>query len=221
MNCNSRRTRSARSGRVSESASFVRSYEPVVVVTAQGKTYNGLVKKDSIDEIVLAINATEEVRLSRDEIDEIRPSIVSVMPSGLDQQLTPQELADLIAFLKVREMTPDGTESIARPRSGRNQHGMSLVRFFRKRLKSMRFFTMFLAISVASQAFAAEVFEPGVMLKVVAGGGGWRRTGLASAARRSLERQRPHHAAHAGRQVPCISRRRGNQWTPVRQNAAG
>lgn len=82
------------------SASFVRSYEPVVVVTAQGKTYNGLVKKDSIDEIVLAINATEEVRLSRDEIDEIRPSIVSVMPSGLDQQLTPQELADLIAFLK-------------------------------------------------------------------------------------------------------------------------
>ncbi|MFO0871196.1 MAG: PVC-type heme-binding CxxCH protein [Pirellulales bacterium] len=80
--------------------SFVRSYEPVVVVTTRGKTYNGLVKKDSVDELVLAINATEEVRLTRDEIEEVRPSVVSVMPSGLDQQLTPQELADLIAFLK-------------------------------------------------------------------------------------------------------------------------
>ena len=35
----------------------------------------------------------------------------------------------------------------------------------------MRFFTMFLAISVASQVFAAEVFEPGATLKVVAGAG--------------------------------------------------
>ena len=82
------------------SASFVRSYEPVVVVTAAGKTHNGLIKKDTLEEIVLAINATEEVRMPRDEIEEIRPSLVSVMPSGLEKQLTPQELADLIAFLR-------------------------------------------------------------------------------------------------------------------------
>ncbi|MFM9068378.1 MAG: hypothetical protein ACKOUR_13755, partial [Planctomycetota bacterium] len=58
------------------------------------------VKKSSTDELVLAINATEEVRVPRTEIEELRPSQVSVMPSGLDQQLTPQELADLIAFLR-------------------------------------------------------------------------------------------------------------------------
>ncbi|MFO0821223.1 MAG: PVC-type heme-binding CxxCH protein [Pirellulales bacterium] len=81
-------------------ASFVRSYEPVVAVTAAGKTHNGLIKKDTLEEIVLATNATEEVRIPRDEIEELRPSIVSVMPSGLEKQLTPQELADLIAFLK-------------------------------------------------------------------------------------------------------------------------
>jgi putative heme-binding domain-containing protein len=81
-------------------ASFVRSYEPVVVVLDSGKTYNGLVRKDNAEELVLAINATEELRFARDEIEEIRPSIVSVMPSGLDQQLSPQELADLIAFLR-------------------------------------------------------------------------------------------------------------------------
>jgi putative membrane-bound dehydrogenase-like protein len=82
------------------SLSFVRSYEPVSVMTVHGKTYNGLVKKSSSDEIVLAINATDEIRLPRNEIEELRPSQVSVMPSGLDQQLTPQELADLIAFLR-------------------------------------------------------------------------------------------------------------------------
>jgi putative heme-binding domain-containing protein len=72
----------------------------VQVVTTNGKTYNGLIKKDSTDEVVLAINATEEVRVPREEIEELTPSRVSVMPSGLDQQLSPQELADLIAFLR-------------------------------------------------------------------------------------------------------------------------
>jgi putative heme-binding domain-containing protein len=82
------------------SASFVRSFEPVIVVTKSGKSYNGLVTKDSVDEIVLATGPKEEARLARDEIEEMRPSNVSVMPSGLDQQLSPQDLADLIAFLK-------------------------------------------------------------------------------------------------------------------------
>jgi hypothetical protein len=49
---------------------------------------------------VLTINATEEVRIARKDIDELTPGTISVMPSGLDQQLTKQELADLIAFLK-------------------------------------------------------------------------------------------------------------------------
>jgi hypothetical protein len=34
------------------------------------------------------------------DVDEIQPSKVSIMPAGLDKQLTPQELGDLVAFLK-------------------------------------------------------------------------------------------------------------------------
>jgi putative heme-binding domain-containing protein len=82
------------------SASFVRSYEPVQVTTKSGKVYNGVVRKDAPDEVVLATSATEEVRLARGDIDEMQPSKVSIMPAGLDQQLTPRELADLVAFLK-------------------------------------------------------------------------------------------------------------------------
>jgi putative heme-binding domain-containing protein len=82
------------------SASFVRSYEPVQITTKKGKVHNGLVRRETPDEVVLATSATEEVRIARQDIDEVQPGKVSIMPAGLDQQLTPQELADLVTFLK-------------------------------------------------------------------------------------------------------------------------
>jgi putative heme-binding domain-containing protein len=82
------------------SASLVRSYEPTGIVTLAGKTFNGLIRTETAEEIVLTTGADQEVRVPRAEIEEVRPSKVSVMPAGLDKQLTPQELADLIAFLK-------------------------------------------------------------------------------------------------------------------------
>jgi putative heme-binding domain-containing protein len=85
------------------SLSFVRSYEPVTVATSDGKVVSGVLKKDAPDEVVLALNATEEAHVPRSEIEEVRPGTVSVMPSGLDQVLSQQELADLIAFLKSRK----------------------------------------------------------------------------------------------------------------------
>src|SRR4029079_15080010 len=95
-----RRARALVEANVSPSASFVRSFEPIAVVTKSGKTINGLVKNETAGEIVLATGPKQDTRISRDDIEEMRPSTVSVMPSGLDQQLSPQDLADLIAFLK-------------------------------------------------------------------------------------------------------------------------
>jgi putative membrane-bound dehydrogenase-like protein len=82
------------------SASFVRSYEPFVVTTKSGKQHNGLLRKDAADEIVVATGADQEVHIPRADVDEVQPSTVSLMPAGLDQQISPRELADLIAFLK-------------------------------------------------------------------------------------------------------------------------
>jgi putative membrane-bound dehydrogenase-like protein len=84
------------------SASFVRGYEPMMVVTKDGKVYTGVLRKDAPDEVVLVSGAAgiQEFRIPREEIEEMAPSRVSVMPAGLDQQLTLQELADLVAFLK-------------------------------------------------------------------------------------------------------------------------
>ncbi|RIK81738.1 MAG: dehydrogenase [Planctomycetota bacterium] len=82
------------------SASFVRSYEPVLVVTADGRQINGLVREESSAEIVLATAADKTERIAREDIEAMRPGTVSVMPQGLDAQLTPQELADVVAFLQ-------------------------------------------------------------------------------------------------------------------------
>jgi putative membrane-bound dehydrogenase-like protein len=84
------------------SLSFVRSYEPVVVATKDGRILSGLVHKDTSDEIVLTVAANQDVRLPRDEIEDVRPGTVSLMPAGLDTQISRQELADLVAFLRSR-----------------------------------------------------------------------------------------------------------------------
>jgi putative heme-binding domain-containing protein len=82
------------------SASFVRSFEPIAIATTDGKVTSGLLRGETADFLVLATGVNQEARISRPEIEEMRPGTVSVMPAGLDQQLTPQELADLVAFLK-------------------------------------------------------------------------------------------------------------------------
>ncbi|MBA4150317.1 MAG: HEAT repeat domain-containing protein [Verrucomicrobia bacterium] len=82
------------------SASFVRSYESMVVVTHSGDDFSGVLKTDGTDEIVLATGPGSEVKIARKDLQEMRPGTLSVMPAGLDEQLSTQELADLIAFLK-------------------------------------------------------------------------------------------------------------------------
>ena len=82
------------------SASFVRSYEPYRVVTKDDRTLNGVLKKDAPDEIIIVTAADKEERVARTDIESISPSTVSLMPAGMEQQLSQQELADLIAFLK-------------------------------------------------------------------------------------------------------------------------
>ncbi|MBI3879670.1 MAG: dehydrogenase, partial [Verrucomicrobia bacterium] len=82
------------------SASFVRSYEPFTVVTKGGDDFTGIIKKDAPDEVILAIGPLQEQRVARADITEMRPGTVSIMPAGLEDVLTRQELADLVTFLK-------------------------------------------------------------------------------------------------------------------------
>jgi putative membrane-bound dehydrogenase-like protein len=80
--------------------SFVRSYEPYQVITTDGKIYVGLLREDNALEIVLTTSDRKNVRILRDDIEEIQQSQVSIMPAGLDKQLSKQQLADLLEFLR-------------------------------------------------------------------------------------------------------------------------
>ena len=85
------------------SASFVRSYEPVVVTTKAGRLVTGILQSDDPEGVRLAVGPDAIERITRDQIEEISPGKVSVMPAGLEKQLNPQEMADLLEFLLQRK----------------------------------------------------------------------------------------------------------------------
>ncbi|MEX0611960.1 MAG: hypothetical protein WD229_07555, partial [Pirellulales bacterium] len=80
--------------------SFVRSYEPVLIMTVDGRAISGVIRDETPQEYIVTVGADEEVRVLHEDVDEIVPSNVSIMPAGLDKQLSLEELADLTAFLK-------------------------------------------------------------------------------------------------------------------------
>lgn len=85
------------------SASFVRSFEPVEVITTDGKIITGVIRDETATEVVLALDAEKEVHIPCESIEERSEGKVSIMPAGLDKQLSLQELADLVAFLKAEK----------------------------------------------------------------------------------------------------------------------
>ncbi len=82
------------------SASFVRSFEPVIVATKEGDEYSGVLRQESADSILVISGPGAEHRLAMADVAEMRPGTVSVMPEGLTQALSTQDLSDLITFLK-------------------------------------------------------------------------------------------------------------------------
>jgi putative membrane-bound dehydrogenase-like protein len=82
------------------SASFARGYEPVVVKTRSGEVHGGVLRSNDLPDEVVIATERDETRIPRRDIVDMQPGTVSLMPPGLDEQLTRQELADLLAFLK-------------------------------------------------------------------------------------------------------------------------
>ena len=65
-----------------------------------GRSVNGLIRKETPTELVLQTGVNKEERLAKSDVESRQPGTVSVMPAGMDQQLTSQELADLVEFLQ-------------------------------------------------------------------------------------------------------------------------
>ena len=59
------------------SLSFVRSYEPVLIITVEGRTISGTIRDETPQEYVLATGPDQEMRVPREEVEQIQPSTVS------------------------------------------------------------------------------------------------------------------------------------------------
>ncbi len=82
------------------SESIARYHEIVNVVTNEGKTVSGLLVKESVDKMFLSSAEGVVKSVAFQDIEQARYSDVSLMPDGLDKLLKPEEIADLVAFLK-------------------------------------------------------------------------------------------------------------------------
>jgi putative membrane-bound dehydrogenase-like protein len=75
-------------------------YLNYVVTTKKGQTYSGLIAAETAASITLRRGEAAEDTLLRGQIDEIQATPQSVMPEGLEAQLKPADVADLIAYLQ-------------------------------------------------------------------------------------------------------------------------
>ena len=82
------------------SASFVRSYEPTAITLKDGEVVSGIVHRDTPEEVEVVTGPGPTRRLARADITGINPGTVSVMPAGLGDALSHQELADILKFVK-------------------------------------------------------------------------------------------------------------------------
>jgi len=69
------------------------------VVTAGGKSYTGLVVPRGGAGVTVLLATGEKVELLHEDIDDVRPSSLSAMPTGLLNALSLEQVADLFAYL--------------------------------------------------------------------------------------------------------------------------
>ena len=82
------------------SASFVRGFESVAVATDDGREVTGILSRETPEAVYIKTTQREEIRIPRDAVDEINPSKLSIMPTGLDKVITREELRDIVAYLR-------------------------------------------------------------------------------------------------------------------------
>jgi putative membrane-bound dehydrogenase-like protein len=87
------------------SAIIPKEYQATVVITKDGRVLTGIVREQGHKALTLQ-TATEVVVLPRDEIEETRPSELSMMPEDLLGPLSEHEVRSLVAYLQGRRQVP-------------------------------------------------------------------------------------------------------------------
>lgn len=75
------------------------AYQSRTVLTEDGRVITGLLVEDGPERVTLKLQGGKTERIPREQIEALRVSPLSLMPEGLENQLKPEEWADLFAFL--------------------------------------------------------------------------------------------------------------------------
>jgi len=79
-------------------ATIARDYETHVIETADRQTYTGMLKGDSPEGLLLVDLTGEEKRIPHRQVVAQSTLASSLMPAGLEQTFTEQQLLDLVAW---------------------------------------------------------------------------------------------------------------------------
>jgi putative membrane-bound dehydrogenase-like protein len=92
--------------------------------TKDDRTILGIVKKEDAQAVTI-VTANESLVIPRGEVATLKPSPLSMMPDGLLDTMTPQEVRDLVAYLRSPEQVP--LPKGAGGTGGANESGAGLV----------------------------------------------------------------------------------------------
>lgn len=91
------------------------AYQARTVRADDGRVITGLLVEDSDQQVVLKTQGGKLETVARDEVVAMKVSELSLMPEGIEKQLTPQEIADLFAYITLDKHPSDKS---ARPIAG-------------------------------------------------------------------------------------------------------
>ncbi len=75
-------------------------YQNYTVVTEDGRIFTGVLAAETATSITLRKEEGVEQTILRHQIDEMEASSISMMPEELEKQVSPQDVADLIGYLR-------------------------------------------------------------------------------------------------------------------------
>jgi putative heme-binding domain-containing protein len=87
------------------SAVVPREYLVNVIQLADGRVINGIIRAET-DKSLTVRTANETIVVPKDEIESRRESKLSMMPEGIFEKLSEQEVRDLVAYLRGQQQVP-------------------------------------------------------------------------------------------------------------------
>jgi putative membrane-bound dehydrogenase-like protein len=108
-------------------------YQQYVIEMRDGESRSGLIKGETAEALTIVTGTGQTQTIPQKEISSRRASTLSLMPEGLQVGLSPEQFADLIAFLESRRSDPRRSEAKPAPEAFRplfNGHDLAGWREF-------------------------------------------------------------------------------------------